>query len=65
MVRCVDRPLLQVQISFEATRLGPRHLIAAYASLVPTIRRTTSRSKRDNAGTLPPKRATAAAGGET
>ena len=50
MVRRADRPLLQVQVSFEATRLGPQHLIAAYASLVPKVRRTSPRPKRDDAG---------------
>jgi hypothetical protein len=33
-----DRPLLQLSVSFEATRLGPQHLIAIYARLVPVIR---------------------------
>jgi hypothetical protein len=27
MVRRTDRPLLQVRVSFETTRLGPQHLI--------------------------------------
>jgi hypothetical protein len=39
MVRRTPRPLLQVQESFEATRLSPQHLIDAYNRLVP-IRRT-------------------------
>jgi hypothetical protein len=47
MVRRTDRPLLQVRVSFEATRFGPQHLIEAYARLVPTVRRTSPRSKRE------------------
>ena len=65
MVRRADRPLLQVQVSFEATRLGPQHLIAAYARLVPKVRRASPRPKRDDAETAPTKRARTAAGGET
>ena len=44
MVRRTDHPL-QVRVSFEATRLGPQHLIEAYARLVPTVRRTNLRPK--------------------
>jgi hypothetical protein len=44
MVRRTDHPL-QVRVSFEATRLGPQHLIEAYAHLVPTVRRTNLRPK--------------------
>jgi hypothetical protein len=39
MVRRTPRPLLDVQESFEITRLSPQHLIDAYGHLVP-IRRT-------------------------
>ena len=45
MVRRTDHPL-QVRVSFEATRLGPQHLIEAYARLVPTVRRTNLRPER-------------------
>jgi len=48
MVRRTDRPLLQVRVSFETTRLGPLHLIEAYARLVPTVRRPSRRSKRND-----------------
>jgi hypothetical protein len=64
MVRRTDRPLLQVRVSFEATRFGPQHLIEAYARLVPTVRRTSPRSKREGARLVKPKIRTAAAGGE-
>ena len=37
MVRRTDRPLLQVRVSFEATRSAPHHLIEAYARLVPMV----------------------------
>ena len=53
MVRCTDRLLLQVRVSFEATRFGPQHLIEAYARLVPVVRRMSPRPKRNNA--QPPK----------
>ena len=43
MVRRTDRLLLQVRVSFEATRFGPQHLIEAYARLVPVVRQTSSR----------------------
>ncbi len=46
MVRRKDRPVLRMQVSFEATRTGPQHLLEAYAHLVPTIRRTKQRQKR-------------------
>ena len=65
MVRRTDRPLLQVRVSFEATRFGPKHLIEAYARLVPTVRRTSPRSKREGARLAKAKIGTAAAGGET
>ena len=48
MVRRTDRPL-QVCVSFEATRFGPRHLIEAYARLVPMVRRASLRPKRSDA----------------
>jgi hypothetical protein len=53
MVRRTDRLLLQVRVSFEATRFGPQHLIEAYARLVPVVRRTSQRPKHSNA--QPPK----------
>jgi len=53
MVRRTDRLLLQVRVSFEATRFGPQHLTEAYARLVPVVRRTSPRPKRSNA--QPPK----------
>ena len=65
MVRRKDRPLLQVDVSFEATRLGPHHLIAAYANLVPTVRRMSPRSKPKGADAAPIKITTTASGGET
>jgi transcriptional regulator of nitric oxide reductase len=46
MVRRTDRPVLRVQVSFEATRTGPQHLLEAYAQLVPTIRRTNQQPER-------------------
>ncbi len=33
MVRRTDRLLLDVRVSFEATRFGPQHLIETYARL--------------------------------
>jgi hypothetical protein len=53
MVRRTDRLLLQVRVSFEATRFGRQHLIDAYARLVPVVRRTSTRPERSNA--QPPK----------
>ena len=44
MVRRTDHPL-QVRVSFEASRLGPQHLIEAYVRLVPTVRGTNLRPK--------------------
>jgi hypothetical protein len=49
MVRRTDRPLLQVRVSFEATRSSPHHLIEAYARLVPMVQRTSRRPKRGDA----------------
>ena len=65
MVRRTDRLLLQVRVSFEATRFGPQHLIEAYARLVPVVRRTSPLPKRSNAQPPKMKVATATArGGE-
>jgi hypothetical protein len=62
MVRSKDPSLLQVRVSFEATRLSPQHLIDAYDRLMPTIRRARLRSNRDGLPVAPMK--TAKAGGE-
>ena len=62
MARSKDPPLLQVRVSFEATRFGPQHLIEAYDRLVPTVRRARPRSNRGGAPVSPLK--TAKAGGE-
>jgi transcriptional regulator of nitric oxide reductase len=65
MVRRTDRPLLQVRVSFETTRLGPQHLIEAYSQLVPTVRRPRRRSKRSDAQPVTAKMAVAmGSGGE-
>jgi hypothetical protein len=63
MVRRTDRLLLQVRVSFEATRFGPQHLIEAYARLVPVVRRTSPRPKRSNAQPRKTKVATVTARG--
>ena len=60
MVRRTDRPLLQVRVSFEATRSGPHHLIEAYARLVPMVQRTSRRPKRSDARPAKAKLAIAA-----
>jgi hypothetical protein len=44
MVRRTDRPLQVVRVAFERTRLSSQHLIDAYASLVPPIRRVRLRT---------------------
>ena len=62
MVRSKDPPLLQVRVSFEATRLSVQHLIEAYDRLVPTVRRVRPRSNRRGAPLTLMK--TAKAGGE-
>ena len=62
MVRRTDRPLLQVRVSFEATRLSPQHLIDAYDRLMPTVRRARLRSNHDGVRVSPVK--TMKAGGE-
>ena len=65
MVRRADRLLLQVRVSFEATRLGPhQHLIEAYARLVPTVQRTRSWLERSHQPQVKVKRATARSGGK-
>ena len=64
MVRRKDRPLLQVRVSFEATRLSPQHLIEAYARLMPTVRRTSLRPNCGDAPLSKVKMAKAATGGE-
>jgi hypothetical protein len=65
MVRRTDRPLLQVCVSFEATRFGQQHLIEAYTRLVPTVRRMSRQPKRSEARPAQAKMAvTAGSGGE-
>jgi hypothetical protein len=49
MVRPKDPPLLQVRVSFEATRLSPPHLIDAYDRLLPIVRRARPKTNRDGA----------------
>jgi hypothetical protein len=62
MIRSKDLPLLQVRVSFEATRLSPQHLIEAYDRLMPIVRRSRLRS---NPGGVPvPSLKTAKAGGK-
>lgn len=63
MIRRTDRPLLQVRVSFEATRSGPQHLIEAYVRLVPTVRRMSRRQKRSDARPAKGKMATTAGSG--
>jgi hypothetical protein len=58
MVRRTDRPLLQVSVSFEATRTGQQHLIEAYARLVPGVRRLRRRPNRSDARPANAKMAT-------
>jgi len=65
MVRCTDRPRLEVRVSFEATRLGPQHLIEAYARLAPpTTRRTNARLKPSDIQISPVRTRTTMAGGD-
>jgi hypothetical protein len=64
MARRTDRPLLQVRVSFETTRLGPQHLIDAYARLVPLIRRARSGRKRSEGQSSKMKVAGVKAGAE-
>jgi hypothetical protein len=49
MVRRTDRPLGQVRVSFETTRLGPQHLIDAYELLVPQVRHARQRAPHSKA----------------
>ena len=44
MVRRTDRPLGQVRVSFETTRLSPQHLIEAYELLVAQVRHARRRA---------------------
>jgi hypothetical protein len=55
MVRRTDRPLLLVRVSFEVTRFSQRHLIEAYARLVPTPRRKSLRPTCDGARQAKPQ----------
>ena len=64
MVRRKDPPLLQVRVSFEATRLSPQHLMEAYARLMPAVRRTCLRPNRSDVPLSKVKMAKAATGGE-
>jgi hypothetical protein len=65
MVRCTDRPRLEVHVSFEATRLAPQHLIEAYARLAPlTTRRTKARLKLSDIQISPARTRTTMAGGD-
>jgi hypothetical protein len=49
MVRRTDRPLGQVRVSFETTRLSPQHLIDAYKLLVPEVRHALQRAPHSKA----------------
>jgi hypothetical protein len=49
MVRRTDRPLGQVRVSFETTRLSPQHLIDAYEFLVPEVRHACQRALHSKA----------------
>ena len=53
MVRRTDRPLRIARVSFETTRFSAQHLIDAYASLVPMVRRSRLRAPREK--TEPPQ----------
>jgi hypothetical protein len=50
MTRQTRRPRLDVQESFETTRLSPQCLIEAYIQVVPVQRTTLRRTERDGAG---------------
>lgn len=52
MVRRPDRPLRNVRVSFEVTRLSTRHLIDAYERLVPMVRRVRGQATRAKASPL-------------
>ena len=47
MTRATNRPCLQVQESFEATRLAPQCLVAAYGRVVPIPRKTIRKAARE------------------
>ena len=65
MARRTDRPRLEVRVSFEATRLGPEHLIEAYGRLAPpTTRRTMARLKPRDVQTSPVRTRTTMARGD-
>jgi hypothetical protein len=64
MARRKDSPLLQVRVSFEATRLSPQHLIEAYARLMPAVRRTCLRPNRGGVPSSKVRNAKAGTGGE-
>jgi hypothetical protein len=49
MVPRPDRPQRIVRVSFETTRFSARHLIDAYACLVPMVRRTRLAPTRERA----------------
>jgi hypothetical protein len=49
MVRRTDRPLGQVRVSFETTRLSPQHLIDAYELLVPEVRHALQQAPHSKA----------------
>jgi hypothetical protein len=49
MVRRADRPLRAVRVSFETTRFSAQHLIEAYTTLVPMVRRRHLRARREKA----------------
>jgi hypothetical protein len=55
MVRCTDRPLLRVRVSFETTRFSQQHLIEAYYRLTPTLRRSVRVTKENVAQSAEPK----------
>ena len=50
MVRCPDRPLRIVRVSFETTRFSAQHLIDAYSCLVPMVRRRQLARTRGKVG---------------
>jgi hypothetical protein len=71
------RPLLDVQVSFEATRLSPKCLIEAYSRVVPVQRKrvdggpgpgpgpmATARDTTPRRGTAAPRRCRRHRGGE-
>jgi hypothetical protein len=50
MVQRVDRPRLDVRVSFETTRLSPQCLIKAYTRLVPIRRGGVRKAGSDSHG---------------